>query len=104
MFTVVQKKIFIGGMGVLGLILLISLFKSPTSTTRVLKRPLLALVGTSEDLPLGVLEVSGHIDPLEQATRRLFKPWGRLRVTRRFPGTPMPPQRLPNDSPDSQRQ
>lgn len=102
MFVVVKKKFIVSGIGIVTLFVLIGLLRGMPSKRNLFKQPLLTLIGGREDL--AVLEVSGHIDPLEQATRRLFKPWGRLHVTRRFPGPPMPPQQLEDLSSDPQRQ
>ncbi|OGR90967.1 MAG: hypothetical protein A2992_04210 [Elusimicrobia bacterium RIFCSPLOWO2_01_FULL_59_12] len=92
-----QKKILIGLWVGIGLAALFSLLGAPVSLLDILKEPLQSLMGTQQKLQSGALEVSVHIDPLQQATRRLFKPFGRVRLTRRFPGPPMPPHRNGGD-------
>lgn len=84
-----KKKLIIGLGVLLGAGILFSLVRSPLSLWDVLTQPFQSLWGSHQQLETGVLEVSEHIDPLEQATRRLLKPFGGVRLIRRFPA-PVP--------------
>ena len=79
-----QKIVF--GLGIIiGLGVLIVLWKSPMSVLDVLTQPVQVLMGSPRQLETGILEVSENMTPVEEATRRLLQPLGVVRVIRRFP-------------------
>ena len=82
-----RKKAAIGLLVGIGLVAFFSLWETPVSLLDLLKQPLRSLWGSHQHLENGVLEVSENIDSVQEATRRLLKPFGVVRLTRRFPST-----------------
>jgi len=99
-----QKKIGIGLAVGLFLTVLLSGWGARSFFLAILQQPFRALLSSSEPLQTGMIEVSENLDPWGNATRRLFKPFGRVRVTRRFPGPPMPPHQSPEAPSSNQKQ
>jgi hypothetical protein len=89
------KKLGVGLLILLGLAALISLSQSQIPLTVLLTQPLQALWGSPEQFQTGVLEVSGNIEPVEAATRRLLKPLGKVRLTRHYPPSDSPSPESP---------
>jgi hypothetical protein len=77
------KKLAIGILVGIGLAAFFSLWGAPVPVIDLLQQPLRSLWGTRRQLVTGVIEVSESL-PVEAAARRLFKPFGAVRVTRRF--------------------
>jgi hypothetical protein len=91
------KRGLIGlGVALAGIWIYFSLQNAPVLLVELLKEPLYSLWGTHQRLQAGVLEVSENIGTVEDATRRLLKPFGRVRLIRRvsapvLPENPPPP-------------
>jgi hypothetical protein len=80
------------GVGIIlaGVWVIFSLRNAPVLLIDLLKEPLYSLWGTHRQLKIGVLEVSENLDTLEEATRRLLRPFGRVRLISRVPAPPLP--------------
>ena len=83
-----RQKIVIGISFCAGLVLLWSLREAPVSFTRLLTEPIHTLLGSPQQLQSGILEVSENVNTVQEATRRLFKPLGAVRLIRRLSVSP----------------
>ena len=79
------KKAAIGVLVSIGLGAFLSLWTAPVPLVDLLKQPLRSLWGSHQHLEDGVLEVSENMDSVQEATRRLLKPFGVVRLTRLLP-------------------
>jgi hypothetical protein len=96
------KRGFIGlGVILAGLWIYFSLQHAPVLLVQLLKEPLYSLWGTHHRLHAGVLEVSENFGTVEDATRRLLKPFGRVRLIRRVPAPVLPDNTLSTPPPPS---
>ena len=80
-----RKKIAIIVVVGIGVGALISLWGTQVSLSNLLTQPLTSLLNSPHQLQTGVLEVSENIEPVQEATRRLFKPLGVVHLIQRFP-------------------
>jgi hypothetical protein len=89
-----RRWILAGGIGLI-LVVFWGLHKTPVPFIDLVKQPLHALWGSHRQLRTGVLDVSEHISSVEEATWRLLKPFGSVRLIRRVPApapeNPPPP-------------
>ncbi len=94
-----NKKVAIGLLAGIGVGALLSLRGSPISLPDLLSMPLASIWGSPGLLGTGILEVSENIEPVQEATRRLFKPLGSVHLIRRYP--PVTPSEAPPPAPET---